>query len=92
MRSAFEGEGGNSVTTEFMLLLGIGFVAQLVDGALGMAYGVLSNAAMLTMGLQPAQASCASPYRGDFHHGRLGGFAYLSSQCGRYPANANTTD
>jgi uncharacterized protein len=45
------------VTTEFMLLLGIGFVAQLVDGALGMAYGVLSNAAMLTMGLPPAQAS-----------------------------------
>jgi uncharacterized protein len=57
MRSAFEGEGGNSVITEFMLLLGIGFVAQLVDGALGMAYGVLSNAAMLTMGLQPAPAS-----------------------------------
>jgi uncharacterized membrane protein YfcA len=45
------------VTTEFMVLLAIGFVAQLVDGALGMAYGVLSNAAMLTMGLPPAQAS-----------------------------------
>jgi uncharacterized protein len=45
------------VTTEFVLLLGIGFVAQLVDGALGMAYGVLSNAAMLSMGLPPAQAS-----------------------------------
>ena len=44
------------MTTEFMLLLGIGFVAQLVDGALGMAYGVLSNAAMLTLGLPPAQA------------------------------------
>jgi uncharacterized protein len=43
--------------TEFMLLLVIGFIAQLVDGALGMAYGVLSNAAMLTMGLPPAQAS-----------------------------------
>jgi uncharacterized protein len=40
-----------------MLLLAIGFVAQLVDGALGMAYGVLSNAAILTMGLPPAQAS-----------------------------------
>ena len=40
-----------------MLLLGIGFAAQLVDGALGMAYGVLSNAAVLTMGLPPAQAS-----------------------------------
>lgn len=41
-----------------MLLLGvIGFVAQLVDGALGMAFGIISNAAMLTMGLPPAQAS-----------------------------------
>ena len=39
------------LTTEFALLLGIGFVAQLVDGALGMAYGVLANTAMLSMGL-----------------------------------------
>jgi len=45
------------VTTEFMLLVGIGFVAQLVDGALGMAYGVLSNTTLLTIGLPPAQAS-----------------------------------
>jgi uncharacterized membrane protein YfcA len=45
------------MTTEFMLLLAIGFVAQLADGALGMAYGILSNAAMLAMGLPPAQAS-----------------------------------
>src|SRR5258705_6078940 len=45
------------MTTEFMLLLGIGFVAQLVDGALGMAYGVLSNTALLAIGLPPAQAS-----------------------------------
>src|SRR4029450_3540865 len=48
---------GHWVTTEFVLLLAIGFVAQLVDGTLGMAYGVLSNAAMLTMGLPPAHAS-----------------------------------
>jgi len=45
------------LTTEFALLLGIGFAAQLVDGALGMAYGVLANTAMLSMGLPPAQAS-----------------------------------
>ena len=45
------------LSTEFMLLLGIGFLAQLVDGALGMAYGVLSNTALLTMGIPPAQAS-----------------------------------
>jgi uncharacterized protein len=45
------------MTSEFLLLLVIGFVAQLVDGALGMAYGVLANAAMLALGLPPAQAS-----------------------------------
>ena len=44
-------------TTDFMLLLGIGFVAQLVDGTLGMAFGVITNTALLTMGLPPAQAS-----------------------------------
>ncbi len=45
------------MTTEFFLLLLIGFFAQLVDGALGMAYGVLTNAALLSIGLAPAQAS-----------------------------------
>lgn len=45
------------MTTEFLMLLAIGFVAQLIDGALGMAYGVISNSAMLAMGLPPAQAS-----------------------------------
>jgi uncharacterized membrane protein YfcA len=45
------------MTTEFLLLFAIGFVAQLIDGALGMAYGVLTNTAMLAIGLPPAQAS-----------------------------------
>jgi uncharacterized protein len=45
------------VTSEFILFLGIGFIAQLIDGALGMAYGVLSNTALLAIGLPPAQAS-----------------------------------
>src|SRR5438045_6522379 len=45
------------MTTEFFLLLAVGFGAQLVDGALGMAYGVLTNAALLSMGIAPAQAS-----------------------------------
>jgi uncharacterized protein len=35
----------------------VGFVAQLVDGALGMAYGVLTNTALLAIGLPPAHAS-----------------------------------
>jgi uncharacterized membrane protein YfcA len=45
------------MTSEFFLVLAIGFVAQLIDGALGMAYGVLSNSAMLAIGMPPAQAS-----------------------------------
>lgn len=43
--------------TEYVLLGLIGFAAQLVDGALGMAFGVISTTAMLSMGMPPAQAS-----------------------------------
>src|SRR6478736_2858189 len=39
------------------LFFAIGFVAQFVDGALGMAYGVLTSAALLAIGLPPAHAS-----------------------------------
>jgi len=45
------------MTTEFVLLLCVGFFAQLVDGTLGMAFGLISTTAMLSMGLPPAQAS-----------------------------------
>jgi uncharacterized membrane protein YfcA len=45
------------MTTEFFVLLAIGFAAQLIDGALGMAYGVLTNTALLSFGIAPAQAS-----------------------------------
>src|SRR5260221_1464986 len=45
------------MTVEFFLLLAIGFVAQLIDGALGMAYGVLTSSALLMVGVPPAQAS-----------------------------------
>ncbi|MDP2411640.1 MAG: sulfite exporter TauE/SafE family protein [Pseudolabrys sp.] len=42
---------------DFLTLVAIGFFAQIVDGALGMAFGVVSTSAMLVMGLPPAQAS-----------------------------------
>src|SRR2546423_3853568 len=42
---------------DFLLLGAIGFLAQLVDGALGMAFGVISTTAMLSIGMPPAQAS-----------------------------------
>ena len=43
--------------TDYIVLGLIGFAAQLVDGALGMAFGVISTAAMLSFGMPPAQAS-----------------------------------
>jgi uncharacterized membrane protein YfcA len=45
------------MTAEFFVLLAVGFCAQLVDGALGMAYGVLTNSALLMLGLPAAHAS-----------------------------------
>jgi uncharacterized membrane protein YfcA len=35
----------------------IGFVAQMVDGALGMAFGVISNTLLISLGVPPAVAS-----------------------------------
>lgn len=35
----------------------IGFAAQLIDGALGMAYGVISSTLLVSMGVPPAAAS-----------------------------------
>jgi uncharacterized membrane protein YfcA len=64
-----------------LLFVIVGFIAQIVDGALGMAYGVSSNTLLLTLGLAPAAASAAvhtaevftSGVSG-FSHWRLGNF------------------
>lgn len=42
---------------ELLTFAAIGFAAQLVDGAIGMAYGVTSTSAMLSFGVPPATAS-----------------------------------
>jgi len=42
---------------QFFLFVGIGLLAQVVDGALGMAYGLVSNSILLALGLPPAVAS-----------------------------------
>ena len=42
-----------------IVLIVIGFLAQLVDGALGMAYGATSSTLLLAYGLSPATASAS---------------------------------
>jgi uncharacterized membrane protein YfcA len=45
------------IATTFGLFLLVGFFAQLIDGAVGMAYGVISSSVLLAFGVPPAQAS-----------------------------------
>ena len=42
---------------DLLPFIAVGFVAQLVDGALGMAFGVISTTLLLTIGVPPAVAS-----------------------------------
>ena len=43
----------------FFLYILVGFIAQVIDGALGMAYGVSANAFLLSIGVPPAPASAS---------------------------------
>src|SRR5215203_2685255 len=43
----------------FLLLAIVGLIAQLVDGSLGIAYGVTSQSLLLTVGIAPALASAS---------------------------------
>src|SRR6476661_3440246 len=48
---------GNFDLFELLPFIGAGFAAQLVDGSLGMAFGVLSNTLLISLGVAPAAAS-----------------------------------
>ncbi|ODT67881.1 MAG: hypothetical protein ABS75_22490 [Pelagibacterium sp. SCN 63-23] len=45
--------------SEFFVFAAVGFLAQIVDGALGMAYGVVSATMLLGFGVSPAAASAS---------------------------------
>jgi len=42
---------------EFFTFVAVGFLAQLVDGSLGMAFGVISTSVLVALGVPPAAAS-----------------------------------
>jgi uncharacterized membrane protein YfcA len=42
---------------DLLLFVAVGFAAQMVDGAIGMAYGVTSSSVMLSLGIPPATTS-----------------------------------
>ena len=45
--------------TEFLLFCLVGFIAQIIDGTLGMAYGVSCTTFLLQLGVPPAVASAS---------------------------------
>jgi uncharacterized membrane protein YfcA len=45
--------------SDFLLFVAVGFAAQIVDGALGMAYGVISTSVLLSFGVTPSVASAS---------------------------------
>ena len=44
---------------ELAIFAAVGFAAQIVDGALGMAYGVVSSSVLLALGVPPSHASAS---------------------------------
>jgi uncharacterized protein len=47
------------MSLDFLTFVVVGFLAQIVDGALGMAYGVVSTTVLLSFGVAPANASAS---------------------------------
>ena len=52
-------DGSGEMIEEFWQIAAVGFAAQIVDGALGMAYGLMSTSLLLSLGYSPAAASAA---------------------------------
>jgi len=61
---------------DFWLFAAVGFAAQLVDGALGMAYGVISTSVLLSFGVSPANAS-ASVHAAKVFTGAASGLSHI---------------
>lgn len=61
-------------STFFLFVIG-GFIAQMIDGALGMAYGVSANTFLLSMGIHPA-ASSASVHTAEIFTSATSGFSH----------------
>jgi|SRR5688500_14658898 uncharacterized membrane protein YfcA len=61
---------------DFMMFVIVGFLAQAVDGALGMAYGVISSTVLISFGVAPAQAS-ASVHAAELFTTAAAGSAHL---------------
>ena len=66
----------NSVNAEILYYIAGGFIAQMIDGALGMAYGVTATTFLLSVGITPAAAS-ASVHASEVFTSGVSGYMHL---------------
>jgi uncharacterized membrane protein YfcA len=59
-----------------LVFIVVGFIAEMIDGALGVAYGVTSTSFLLSLGLSPATAS-ASVHASEIFTTATSGFFHL---------------
>ncbi|MFC5407913.1 sulfite exporter TauE/SafE family protein [Larkinella bovis] len=64
------------LNNDFWYYLAGGFVAQMIDGALGMAYGVTASTLLLTVGVSPAAVS-ASVHSSEIFTSGVSGYMHL---------------
>lgn len=65
-----------SVNSEILYYIAGGFIAQMIDGALGMAYGVTATTFLLSVGITPAAAS-ASVHASEVFTSGVSGYMHL---------------
>lgn len=51
--------GFSGIESELVVATLIGFIAQIIDGSLGMAYGISSNTMLISMGIPPVVSSAS---------------------------------
>src|SRR5690606_1671341 len=66
----------SQITSELLLYILGGFIAQMIDGALGMAYGVSATTFLLSFGITPAAAS-ASVHTSEIFTSGVSGLMHL---------------
>ena len=62
---------------DLTVFIAVGFLAQMINGALGMAYGVSSNSFLLSLGIPPAMAS-ASVHTAEIFTTAVSGLSHLN--------------
>ncbi len=65
----------NAIDYRFFLFTIVGFIAQMIDGTLGMGYGISSTSFLLSFGISPASAS-ASVHTAKIFTSGISGFSH----------------